>query len=80
MFNIFKVFLCVQGHAVSQLCKTLDNITLFGTASKGKEETIKDNVTHLFDHSVDYVQEVRKYVLHIFPTLVLLYYSFLYYK
>ncbi|XP_014664213.1 PREDICTED: LOW QUALITY PROTEIN: synaptic vesicle membrane protein VAT-1 homolog-like [Priapulus caudatus] len=48
------------GHAVSQLCKTLDNVTLFGTASKGKEEAIKENVTHLFDHSIDYVQEIRK--------------------
>ncbi|ESO87914.1 hypothetical protein LOTGIDRAFT_219806 [Lottia gigantea] len=48
------------GTALSQLCKTVDNVTVFGTASNHKHENIKENVTHLYDHSTDYSQEVRK--------------------
>ncbi|KAG2469699.1 VAT1L protein, partial [Polypterus senegalus] len=49
------------GQAVAQLCSTIPNVTVFGTASSFKHEAIKDSVTHLFDRSVDYVQEVRKF-------------------
>jgi hypothetical protein len=38
----------------------VDDITIFGTASAHKHETIKDKVNHLFDHNVDYVSEIRK--------------------
>ncbi|KAL5020886.1 hypothetical protein ScPMuIL_000041 [Solemya velum] len=48
------------GHAVTQLCKTLENVTLFGTASYHKHEALKGTVNHLFDHVVDYSQEIRK--------------------
>ncbi|XP_035274869.1 synaptic vesicle membrane protein VAT-1 homolog-like isoform X2 [Anguilla rostrata] len=48
------------GQAVAQLCSTVPNITVFGTASSFKHETIKASVTHLFDRNVDYVQEVKK--------------------
>lgn len=62
----FFVLLCIlldmvlQGHAVCQLCKTQEEVTVFGTASYHKHEAIKTMVTHLFDHVVDYSQEVRK--------------------
>ncbi|KAL1434196.1 hypothetical protein MTO96_011840 [Rhipicephalus appendiculatus] len=48
------------GHAVAQLCKTVPDITLIGTASKNKHESLTNLVTHLLDHSSDYVQEVNK--------------------
>ncbi|KAG7473557.1 hypothetical protein MATL_G00097150 [Megalops atlanticus] len=48
------------GQAVAQLCSTVPNVTVFGTASPSKNEAIKDSVTHLFDRSADYVQEVKK--------------------
>ncbi|XP_060066216.1 synaptic vesicle membrane protein VAT-1 homolog-like [Ylistrum balloti] len=48
------------GQAISQLCRTINDVTLFGTASYYKLESVKDNVTHLFDRVVDYSQEVRK--------------------
>ncbi|XP_076323495.1 synaptic vesicle membrane protein VAT-1 homolog-like isoform X2 [Tachypleus tridentatus] len=48
------------GQAVSQLCKTVSDVTLIGTASKHKHESIKDSFTHLLDHGVDYVQEIKK--------------------
>ncbi|RWS13172.1 synaptic vesicle membrane protein VAT-1-like isoform X2, partial [Dinothrombium tinctorium] len=48
------------GQAVAQLCKTLENITLIGTASKHKHDALKDVLTHVLDHSNDYVQEIRK--------------------
>ncbi|XP_064598918.1 synaptic vesicle membrane protein VAT-1 homolog-like isoform X2 [Liolophura sinensis] len=48
------------GHAVCQLCRTQEEVTVFGTASYHKHEAIKTMVTHLFDHVVDYGQEVRK--------------------
>ncbi|XP_041123400.1 synaptic vesicle membrane protein VAT-1 homolog-like isoform X2 [Polyodon spathula] len=49
-----------MGQAVAQLCSTVPNVTVFGTASPFKHEAIKDSVTHLFDRNVDYVQEVKK--------------------
>uniref|UniRef100_A0A3B3SFL5 Vesicle amine transport 1-like n=1 Tax=Paramormyrops kingsleyae TaxID=1676925 RepID=A0A3B3SFL5_9TELE len=48
------------GQAVAQLCSTIPNVTVFGTASPFKHEAIKDSVTHLFDRNADYVQEVKK--------------------
>lgn len=48
------------GHAVAQLCKTVPDVTLIGTASKSKHEFLGNLVTHLLDHSTDYVQEVNK--------------------
>lgn len=48
------------GQAVAQLCQTVPNVTLFGTASPFKHEAIKDSVTHLFDRNIDYVPEVKK--------------------
>lgn len=48
------------GQAVAQLCSTVPNVTVFGTASSFKHNAIKDSVTHLFDRNLDYVQEVKK--------------------
>ncbi|XP_046898041.1 synaptic vesicle membrane protein VAT-1 homolog-like [Hypomesus transpacificus] len=48
------------GQAVAQLCSTVPNVTVFGTASSFKHDAIKDSVTHLFDRNLDYVQEVKK--------------------
>jgi len=47
------------GQAIVQLAQTVDNVTIIGTASKHKHEQIT-GVTHLFDHSQDYIAEVRK--------------------
>lgn len=65
---LFYLCLCVcvcvlQGNAITQLCKTVEDVTVFGTASSNKHEAIKANVSHIFDHNVDYAQEVRKYVM-----------------
>lgn len=45
-----------------QLCRTVENVTVFGTASASKHEVLKENgVTHPIDyHSTDYVDEIRK--------------------
>ncbi|KAH9502617.1 Type I Polyketide synthase [Bulinus truncatus] len=50
------------GQAIVQLANTIPNVTIFGTASSHKHETIKSkgNVAHLFDHNVDYTQAIRK--------------------
>ncbi|XP_016296880.1 synaptic vesicle membrane protein VAT-1 homolog-like [Sinocyclocheilus anshuiensis] len=48
------------GQAVAQLCSTVPNVTVFGTASPFKHEAIKHSVTHLFDRNIDYVPEVKK--------------------
>ncbi|XP_034990207.2 synaptic vesicle membrane protein VAT-1 homolog [Zootoca vivipara] len=50
------------GTAAVQLCKTVENVTVFGTASASKHETIKENgVTYPIDYrATDYVAEVRK--------------------
>ncbi|KAI1285203.1 Synaptic vesicle membrane protein VAT-1 -like protein-like [Halotydeus destructor] len=48
------------GQAVAQLAKTVPNVTVIGTASASKHDSIKESVNHLIDNSVDYVQEVKK--------------------
>ncbi|BFZ19646.1 hypothetical protein BsWGS_22684 [Bradybaena similaris] len=50
------------GQAIVQLANTIPNVVIFGTASAHKHEAIKSkgNVAHLFDHSVDYTQAIRK--------------------
>ncbi|XP_013774631.1 synaptic vesicle membrane protein VAT-1 homolog-like [Limulus polyphemus] len=48
------------GQAISQLCKSIQEVTLLGIASKHKHDSIKDSFTRLLDHDVDYVQEVKK--------------------
>ena len=50
------------GTAVLQLCRTVPNVTTFGTASVGKHQVLVDNdCTHPIDyHTVDYAAEVRR--------------------
>ncbi|XP_062988679.1 synaptic vesicle membrane protein VAT-1 homolog [Elgaria multicarinata webbii] len=50
------------GTAAVQLCKTVENVTIFGTASASKHDALKENgVTHPIDYrAADYVVEVRK--------------------
>ncbi|KAM9843410.1 synaptic vesicle membrane protein VAT-1 homolog [Aulostomus maculatus] len=50
------------GIAATQLCKTVKDVTVFGTASASKHETItQGGVTHPIDYRTkDYVDEVRK--------------------
>lgn len=50
----------LQGQAVAQLCKTIDNVTVFGVASKTKHETLKGSIDHLLERGSDYAAEVRK--------------------
>lgn len=45
---------------MAQLCSTVPNVTVFGTASCFKHAAIRDSVTHLFDRNIDYMQEVKK--------------------
>jgi NADPH:quinone reductase-like Zn-dependent oxidoreductase len=50
------------GVAATQLCKTVPNVTVFGTASESKHDFIRKNgVTHPIDYrNRDYAVEVRK--------------------
>ncbi|XP_049716189.1 synaptic vesicle membrane protein VAT-1 homolog [Elephas maximus indicus] len=50
------------GMAALQLCRTVENVTVFGTASASKHEVLKENgVAHPIDyHTSDYVDEVKK--------------------
>ncbi|XP_037112472.1 synaptic vesicle membrane protein VAT-1 homolog [Syngnathus acus] len=50
------------GTAATQLCKTVKDVTVFGTASASKHEAIAQaGVTHPIDYRTkDYVEEVRK--------------------
>ena len=56
----FKMSVLQQGTAVVQLCKIMGDITVFGTASYHKHESLKNQVDHVMDHVVDYCQEIRK--------------------
>ncbi|KAM9296306.1 synaptic vesicle membrane protein VAT-1 homolog [Gastrophryne carolinensis] len=49
------------GTAATQLCKTVDDVTIFGTASAAKHEALKEQgVTHPIDRTSDYVDELKK--------------------
>uniref|UniRef100_F6XC16 Synaptic vesicle membrane protein VAT-1 homolog n=1 Tax=Equus caballus TaxID=9796 RepID=F6XC16_HORSE len=50
------------GMAAVQLCRTVENVTVFGTASASKHEVLKANgVTHPIDyHTTDYADEIKK--------------------
>ncbi|XP_072228896.1 synaptic vesicle membrane protein VAT-1 homolog [Leuresthes tenuis] len=50
------------GIAATQLCQTVQDVTIFGTASASKHETItQGGVTHPIDYRTkDYVTEIRK--------------------
>ncbi|XP_015279863.1 PREDICTED: synaptic vesicle membrane protein VAT-1 homolog [Gekko japonicus] len=50
------------GTAAVQLCQTVENVTIFGTASPPKQKNLRENgVTHPIDYrGADYVEEVRK--------------------
>ncbi len=50
------------GIAATQLCQTVQDVTVFGTASAAKHETIvQGGVTHPIDYRTkDYVEEIRK--------------------
>ncbi|XP_054565762.1 synaptic vesicle membrane protein VAT-1 homolog [Eptesicus fuscus] len=50
------------GIAALQLCRTVENVTVFGTASARKHEMLKENgITHPIDyHTTDYVDEIKK--------------------
>ncbi|KAM8817759.1 synaptic vesicle membrane protein VAT-1 homolog [Rhynchonycteris naso] len=50
------------GTAALQLCRTVENVTVFGTASASKHEVLKENgVTYPIDyHTTDYVEEIKK--------------------
>ncbi|CAD5121769.1 DgyrCDS10246 [Dimorphilus gyrociliatus] len=49
------------GIAATQLCKTVENVTVYGTASAGKHDIIKEmGVDYPIDYRTkDYVQEIR---------------------
>jgi len=63
------------GIAATQLCKTVENVTVFGTASASKHEAIqKLGVDYPIDYrTVDYAAEIRK----VSPNGLLLCQSFL---
>lgn len=48
--------------AALQLCRTVENVTVFGTASASKHELLKKNgLTYPIDyHTTDYVDEIKK--------------------
>lgn len=58
--KIINNYVYLQGQAVAQLCKTVDNVTVFGVASKTKHEALKGTIDHLLERGSDYAAEVRK--------------------
>ncbi|XP_050183683.1 synaptic vesicle membrane protein VAT-1 homolog [Myiozetetes cayanensis] len=50
------------GTAAIQLCKTVENVTIFGTASASKHDSLRESgVAHPIDYrTMDYAEEVRK--------------------
>lgn len=62
LYFAYPVFAGGVGIAATQLCQTVKDVTIFGTASASKHEVISEGgVTHPIDYRTrDYVEEVRK--------------------
>ncbi len=65
------------GIAATQLCKTIPNVTVFGTASVSKHENIKEfGVDYPIDYTAsDYVEQIKK----ISPEGRLVFFCFLFF-
>ena len=48
------------GIALMQLAKLVKNVTMIGTCSKSKFDTIRQHVSYLFDENSDYPTEIKK--------------------
>ena len=48
------------GQALAQLCKTVENVTVIGTASKAKHEQLADICQHLLERESYSVGQVKK--------------------
>jgi NADPH:quinone reductase-like Zn-dependent oxidoreductase len=62
LYDVIDASLGGVGIAAIQLCKTVKDVTVFGTASAAKHGIIRDmGCTHPIDyHTQDYVTEIRK--------------------
>ncbi|WAR11783.1 VAT1L-like protein [Mya arenaria] len=49
-----------MNYLTAQLCRTVEDVTLYGTASAHKHEVVKANLTSVIDRSADYLHEIRK--------------------
>lgn len=63
--NLFQsnfLFLGGVGWAATQIAKSVENVTIFGTSSPSKHNLIKENgITHAVDYTTsDFVEEILK--------------------
>jgi hypothetical protein len=59
MFQLYSAF---EGIALSQLCKQVANLKVFGTCSKSKFDALRHHVAYLYEENgpIDYSQEIKK--------------------
>jgi len=47
--------------ALTQLSKLVPNLTIIATASSHKFDVLRAHIHYLFEHDIDYTEDVRKY-------------------
>ena len=47
--------------ALTQLSKLVPNLTIIATASSVKFDVLRAHIHYLFEHDIDYIEDVKKY-------------------
>lgn len=58
-FSFLKIFIFLV--ALTQLSKLVPNLTLIATASAHKFDVLRAHIHYLFEHDIDYTEDVKKY-------------------
>lgn len=46
--------------ALTQLSKLVPNLTIMATASRHKFDVLRAHIHYLFEHDIDYTEDIRK--------------------
>ncbi len=58
IYRLEKRNLCTV--ALTQLSKLVPNLTLIATASQHKFDVLRPHIHYLFEHDIDYTEDIKK--------------------
>lgn len=57
----FEIFISILV-ALTQLSKLVPNLTIIATASSHKFDVLRAHIHYLYEHDIDYTEDVKKYI------------------
>ena len=57
-YNLHILFSCSV--ALTQLSKLVPNLTIIATASSHKFDVLRAHIHYLFEHDIDYTEDIKK--------------------